>query len=502
MQQSSTSDTRVHPQVQFDALFEKTLDAVVGMDLSGRIIAWNSSAEALFGWSAAEAMGALMSDTIIPEQHRKPHNEGLKRYRATGHGPVLNNRVQITALRRSGEEFPIELSILPLDAEGSKVFYAFIRSREGEERINRERELRAREAEILAAISAAHLENMETEAFIELCLERICQVSGWAVGHFYRFDNPSTPSRLVPSGVWHISDERFRAAAAITEEFTFGKGEGLPGRVWEREAAVIIENIAAEPDFSRRRQFLNIGLVKGFAFPLRNCGTLSGVMEFFGPGSARAESDLIRFADIIGSHVELALQRKTESDTREMLRRELSHRVGNSLAVLGSLFRRCCAAATDIEDLRARFEPRLHAVGHAHRLIGGHSAAQVELREIVRTAVDLMPELDRVRVEGEDTTLDPKLVLPITLILHEMVTNSVKHGVWHETGQLTVSWQVADGRLQLTWREEPAKPLQETGGQGYGSVLMQAMAEGTMGGQFSKGFEDGAYVARLEVPLG
>lgn len=488
--------------LHLDAVFEKSLDAVVGMDMDGRIIAWNSCAEAMFGWSAPEAMGARMSEVIVPHQHRDAHEQGLKRYLVTGEGPVLNNRVQITALHRSGREFPIELSILPIPTGDDTVFYAFIRSREDEERLGLEREIRTREAEVLAAISAAHLENMDTDAFIRLCLERICQVSGWAVGHYYRFDNPNNPVRLVPTGVWYISEPRFQGAADITEQYEFTKGEGMPGRVWANEAAVIIEDIREDLEFFRREPFLDIGLTKGFAFPLRNCGALSGVMEFFGPGTARSEGELIRFADIVGSHVELALQRKTEADMRELLRRELSHRVGNSLAVLNALFRRCAAAATSVADLRKRFEPRLMAVGHAHRMIANQDAIRADLLKIVQTAVQLLPESERIQVKGPTLSLDSRLVLPLTLILHELVTNSVKHGQWHRNGSLSVTWEVQNEEtLQVVWREAPASAPDVEFEEGYGSLLMQSMAEGTMSGSLSKSFEDGAFVVRLEVPL-
>ena len=492
--------TELNPH--FHALFEKSLDAVVGMNMSGHIIAWNSSAAAMFGWTAQEAIGTLMSSLIVPHQHRSAHNNGLKTYAETRDGPVLNNRVQITALRRDGNEFPIELSILPIKTGTDTVFYAFIRNREDEERLNSERELRTREAEILAAISAAHLENMETDAFIRLCLERICQVSGWSVGHFYRFDNPRNPLLLVPSGVWHISDPEYQTAADVTDEHSFSKGEGLPGSVWASETAIVMENIPSEVAFFRREAFLKIGLTKGFAFPLRNCGNLSGVMEFFGPDTARSGSDLIRFADIVGSHVELALQRKSDFDLREMLRRELSHRVGNSLAVLSSLFRRCAAMATSVDDLRDRFEPRLIAVAHAHRMIAGSDRGQADLHKIVGIAAELLPEADRVSIEGPEVELKSHLVLPLTMILHELVTNTVKYGIWQSDGTLTVKWRIADkGSLQLIWRETPAQETEPSVDQGYGSVLMQAMAEGTMNGQLSRGFEDGAYVAKLDIPL-
>ena len=74
----------------------------------------SARAEAIFGWSKDEALGLPLADTIIPEQHRDGHRRGLVRFLATGEERIQNRRIEITALRRTGEEFPVELAITPL----------------------------------------------------------------------------------------------------------------------------------------------------------------------------------------------------------------------------------------------------------------------------------------------------------------------------------------------------------------------------------------------------
>jgi signal transduction histidine kinase len=68
-----------------------------------------------------------MSETIIPNSHRAAHDRGVKHFLASGEGPVLNQRIEITALRRDGSEFPIELSITPLKTGEMFSFAGFIR---------------------------------------------------------------------------------------------------------------------------------------------------------------------------------------------------------------------------------------------------------------------------------------------------------------------------------------------------------------------------------------
>jgi PAS domain S-box-containing protein len=108
-------------------IIDMAMDAVVGMDSSGHISSWNPQAEIIFGWTAEEALGRDIADTIIPPQHRDGHRNGLKLFLQTGQGPVMNRRIEITALRRDGTEFPVELAITPFRLKESYAFTAFIR---------------------------------------------------------------------------------------------------------------------------------------------------------------------------------------------------------------------------------------------------------------------------------------------------------------------------------------------------------------------------------------
>jgi PAS domain S-box-containing protein len=102
-------------------------EAFISMDAYGRIVDWNAEAERVFGWPREEALGRVLSETIVPERYRADHIRGLDRYLATGEGPLLGRRVEIEALRRDGSEFPVELTISPARLDGTVVFNAFLR---------------------------------------------------------------------------------------------------------------------------------------------------------------------------------------------------------------------------------------------------------------------------------------------------------------------------------------------------------------------------------------
>ena len=112
---------------QARAIVDSALDAVVVMDAEGIVTEWNKQAEETFGWTRAEALGRRMGETIIPAQHRMSHERGLEHFLKTGQGPVLNRRIEITALRRDGTEFPVELTITPLKSGDGWTFSSFIR---------------------------------------------------------------------------------------------------------------------------------------------------------------------------------------------------------------------------------------------------------------------------------------------------------------------------------------------------------------------------------------
>jgi PAS domain S-box-containing protein len=125
-------------------IVSRALDAVITIDAHGRITSWNPQAEHLFGWSDEEIRGRLLSETIIPPAYREAHERGLRHFLATGEGPVLNRRLELSALHRNGTEFSVELAITPLRVSGAMAFSAFLR--DITERKRTERALRDSEA--------------------------------------------------------------------------------------------------------------------------------------------------------------------------------------------------------------------------------------------------------------------------------------------------------------------------------------------------------------------
>ncbi|MCA9080105.1 MAG: PAS domain S-box protein [Planctomycetaceae bacterium] len=103
------------------------LDAVIGMDEAGLVTAWNRQAEKVFGWRREEVLGKPVAELIIPERYREAHRTGLQRVIETGEYTVLNQRLELPAVRRNGQEFPAELAISPIRVGERLEFSAFLR---------------------------------------------------------------------------------------------------------------------------------------------------------------------------------------------------------------------------------------------------------------------------------------------------------------------------------------------------------------------------------------
>jgi len=109
------------------AILGASLDGIIAINASNKIIDWNSQAELTFGWPRDEALGRSLSETIIPERFHAQHAAGLKRSLENGATVLIGRRVELIGLHRDGHEFPIEISISRITAGGEPCFSAYVR---------------------------------------------------------------------------------------------------------------------------------------------------------------------------------------------------------------------------------------------------------------------------------------------------------------------------------------------------------------------------------------
>jgi two-component system, sensor histidine kinase and response regulator len=135
--QEAEIDAR-HARARNDAILDVALDCVILVDESGRIAQFNPAAERTFGYTSAEAVGTELADTIFPADRRTSVRRALAAYLTSGDTATLNQRLEVTAIRRGGETFPVEIAIAPISTDGVKMFAAYVRDITQRKRIERE----------------------------------------------------------------------------------------------------------------------------------------------------------------------------------------------------------------------------------------------------------------------------------------------------------------------------------------------------------------------------
>ncbi len=114
-------------EVRKATILDSALDCIVTIDHDGRITEFNPAAERTFGYRRDEVLGRYMADVIIPPALREQHRQGFARYLATGDARVLGRRIEMTAVRADGSEFPVELAITRTPLDGPPSFTGYLR---------------------------------------------------------------------------------------------------------------------------------------------------------------------------------------------------------------------------------------------------------------------------------------------------------------------------------------------------------------------------------------
>jgi PAS domain S-box-containing protein len=158
------------------AMLEASLDSVICMDHEGNILEFNPAAEKTFGCARADVLGRPMAEVIIPPAMREAHRKGLARFLKSGEGPVLGRRLEVSAIRSDGTEFPVELAITVIRRQDRPTFAGFLRDIT---------ERKKREAEILALTESLERRVSERTAQLEAANKEL-EAFAYSVSHDLR----------------------------------------------------------------------------------------------------------------------------------------------------------------------------------------------------------------------------------------------------------------------------------------------------------------------------
>jgi len=345
-------------------------ETFISMDAGGFIIDWNRQAEITLGWSRDDALGRVLSDTIIPPRYRAAHLLGLEHFLGTGEGPVLDQRFEIEALHRDGHELPIELTISAVKAGASHVFHAFLHD-------ITERRQSAQFLASSAAITTVLAEGETVEEAIPHLLRALGEGMGWEFGAYWTVGEGSV---LRCRETWTVSGLDLSSFEAVTRGSSSEPGVGLPGRVWASERPAFIPELTADPDFPRAAAAAEAGLTVAVGLPLLAGGAVRGVIEYFTrePRSPAPEAiemmgtlaaQVGRFLTILSDRTQLVERFERLSFTDELTglpnRRAWNEGLERELARAHRKDDPLCLAMIDIDGFKAFNDAHGHPAGDA-----------------------------------------------------------------------------------------------------------------------------------------
>jgi two-component system, chemotaxis family, CheB/CheR fusion protein len=212
---------------------------------------------------------------------------------------------------------------------------------------------------------------------------------------------------------------------------------------------------------------------------------------------------------VVATFVDVTEQRQAEAaweERQNLLLNELSHRVKNTLAVVGAVVRHSLRDSGASDAALEELEARLLSLAKAHELLAHYEWRGASLEHVAREQLspylNASPEL--VHLSGPSVMISPALATPLGLALHELATNAAKYGgLSVASGRVQLTWQtrvLEDGlqTLELTWAESGGPPVTPPTVKGTGDALIE---HGIPGARVDRRFEPGGMVCTIVAPI-
>lgn len=246
-----------------------------------------------------------------------------------------------------------------------------------------------------------------------------------------------------------------------------------------------------------------VGAMAQIQVPLMANGQLVGVLFVHDVEARIWTKEEIDFARSVADRTYAALAKVRAEHEQRLLNEELSHRLKNTLAMVQAIATQTLAKISDREAIES-FEKRILALSKAHDVLLQQSWSAARIRSVVHQVLTLHDDTTRFMITGPDINLGPKAALSLSLLLHELATNAVKHGgLSSPSGRVDFSWNVdGDARdpvLHLKWFERGGPEAQTPTIKGFGNRLIQMGLSGT--GSVERRYTKLGFEAEFRAPL-
>jgi light-regulated signal transduction histidine kinase (bacteriophytochrome)/CheY-like chemotaxis protein len=206
---------------------------------------------------------------------------------------------------------------------------------------------------------------------------------------------------------------------------------------------------------------------------------------------------VLRLAD------EAAAERHQASARQELLIAELNHRVRNILGVIRGLIRQSQPDEDSVKAFVETVDGRIHALARAHNQITDDHWGPAPLEALIKAETDAFAadKSERVTVNGPPVLLNPQAFSAMALVLHELVTNSMKYGSLSANGRLSMSWYRDEKRdLIFAWQETEGPRVQAPTRKGFGTTIIERSVPYDLGGTVETAYKETGFEAKFCIP--
>jgi PAS domain S-box-containing protein len=279
------------------AILDSALDCIICIDAEGRITEFNPAAEQTFGHQRGEVVGKRLADVIVPASLREAHRLGLDRYVATGEGRVLGRRVEMTAIRSDGSEFPIELAITRIPIGGPPCFSGYIRDISERKKAEETQTRRTRQTALRAEISSVLGRADTLRGVLQACTEAKVRHLDLALASIWTLGKGSPVLELRASAGLYTHLEGLHRRIPV--------GELTIGRIAHDRTPHVTNDLANDPWISEQSWARREAMVAFAGFPLLVEDRAVGVVASFSRHLLAADTlDTLAFlADSIAQRI-------------------------------------------------------------------------------------------------------------------------------------------------------------------------------------------------------
>jgi two-component sensor histidine kinase len=226
-----------------------------------------------------------------------------------------------------------------------------------------------------------------------------------------------------------------------------------------------------------------------------------GLVHFEGAGCDRRAVNMVGTAQDITEHKRREEERKEREEKEHLLMREINHRAKNMLSVVDAIAHQ--TVTKNPENFVERFSERIQALSANQDLLIRNEWKGVEVEDLVRAQLAHFADLigSRIVMHDPKLRLNASAAQAIGLALHELATNAGKYGALStDAGRVDIRWECDGDTLTMSWTERDGPPVSAPEGHGFGTIVMQAMAERSIDGAVQLDYAPSGLMWRLTCP--